>query len=66
MVTQRTLTASLLVRTQPGLPVAMVFQKNTQAVFELQPFTMTIVTEQKQTVLTLIIQRNNPYYSIDT
>ena len=57
MVTQRTLTASLLVRIQSGLPVATVFQKNTQAVFELQPFTMTIVTEQKQTVLTLELFR---------
>lgn len=57
IVVQWTLTPLALGRNQYDQPVAMVFQKNTQVVFELQPFTMTIVTEQKQTVLTLELFR---------
>ena len=46
----------------------MVFQKNAQVVFEFQPITMTIVTEQKQTALTLELFRVTipQYYTIVT
>ena len=57
MAAQQTLTLLVLVRTQVSQPVAMVFQMNAQVVFELQPFKLTNLTEQKQTALTLELLR---------